>query len=222
MRMRKYKFSDYKWEKNFAAAKRYYEENGNLACKSSYVTPDGIKLGFWLSNIRAAASGSSRIILTDERKAQLDSIGMVWDKRNYAWEERFSEAQSYYLEHKNLNVPSGFVTENGFHLGVWISNIRKSYFRNELSAEKIQRFESIGMVWLNRFDIRWLDFYEDAKAFYEEHGHLEIQSGYTTDEKSRLGRWIISQRNAHQEGKLDSERISLLNQIGINWEKNNL
>ena len=43
---------DASWQRYFEAVKLYREEHGNLDIKANYVSPDGIKLGSWLSNLR--------------------------------------------------------------------------------------------------------------------------------------------------------------------------
>lgn len=45
-------YSDISWERNFAAAKRYFEEHGNLDIATNYQHPIGFWLGFWVDKIR--------------------------------------------------------------------------------------------------------------------------------------------------------------------------
>ena len=41
---------DAKWEKAYALAAAYYEENGNLNIPRSYVTAAGERLGHWVAS----------------------------------------------------------------------------------------------------------------------------------------------------------------------------
>lgn len=60
---------DRSWEKNYAAAKAYYEKQGDLDVKWDYVTEDGGRLGEWLCSIRASEkAGARQKFLTRERK----------------------------------------------------------------------------------------------------------------------------------------------------------
>ena len=57
----------------------YYEEYGNLNVPVSY-SVNGVKLGRWISNIRAKRKHpeGSGMVLDEHRIRQLDSIGMDW------------------------------------------------------------------------------------------------------------------------------------------------
>lgn len=68
---------EYTWELHFAAARTYAKEHGDLGVKASYVTADGVRLGRWISDLRAARRSGD---LTPERIRRLDALGMVWDR----------------------------------------------------------------------------------------------------------------------------------------------
>ena len=67
------------WNEKYALAKRYYEEFGDLNVPVSYCV-NGVKLGRWISNIRAKRKHpeGSGMVLDEHRIRQLDSIGMDW------------------------------------------------------------------------------------------------------------------------------------------------
>lgn len=223
--MRWNRASDENWDKNYNAAKKYYEENGNLAVKALYTTEDGVRLGAWLSGIRTAFLNGDEFrlkFLTPERKKQLNSIGMIWDVRDYQWEKYFFAARKYFKEHQNLDVPSNYITEEGVSLGHWISRMRGIYQKEghgNLSAEQISRLESIGISWRSRYDDVWFSFYNSAKEYYNAKNNLDVPSTFKTANGKSLGKWIIRQRQARQESKLVEEKIALLDEIGMVWQK---
>ena len=57
---------DYLWEQNYHAALQYHREHGDLDVPYYYVTPDGVRLGTWIANIRFARrnEGTGRAELT--------------------------------------------------------------------------------------------------------------------------------------------------------------
>lgn len=118
---------DTHWDLYYTAARRYYEDHGDLAMTSRYITEDGLPLGRWLSKIRRAnlSSNNDCSRLSPERKELLDSIGMIWNKSDYLWEEKFAAAREYYEEHHNLNMPHSYITPDGLKLGMWITRVRK-------------------------------------------------------------------------------------------------
>lgn len=67
----------------------------------------------------------------------------------------------------------------------------------------------------------WELMYEYAKAYYEEHGNLEVPRRYQTKEGYSLGNWLTTQRKVYrgeQYGNLGEERVTKLEAIGMIWE----
>ncbi len=102
------------------------ETYGNLESPSNYVTPDGVLLGKWIARQRYTwqnpEHSSARV--TPERKAQLDELGMVWEKYD-PWQERYDLAKKYQEEHGDLNVPLNYKSEDGIWLGSWLYRQRQ-------------------------------------------------------------------------------------------------
>ena len=66
---------------SYQVAKTYYQAHGHLNLPVNYVTEEGVKLGMWLSSQRQAMRGNPNFLMTPERKALLDQIGMHWTLR---------------------------------------------------------------------------------------------------------------------------------------------
>ncbi len=132
------------WEKNYAEAKKYFGEHGNLDIPKRYVAKGGKNLGGWLQRQRMGRRCGQ---LSSLQVMKLEQIGMVWEAAK-PWETGFLHAQEYFREQGNLEVPNAFVCEDGYRLGKWISNQRAAYAAGErLSEEQVQRLIKIGMVW---------------------------------------------------------------------------
>lgn len=161
-----------------------------------------------------------------EQIHQLESIGMEWNTHDARWEMYFCAAERYYHEHGNLLVPRKYETKDGLKLGVWIFNQRskrKNIIKGQLSDEQIQRLDSIGMVWDNILDQQWMQYYAAARDYFEHNGNLRISKRYETDDGLKLGIWVVNQRQLYQKNKnkkekMSSERIRLLNKIGMLWK----
>ena len=142
---------EYSFEKNFAEAEKYYKEHGNLVVTAEFETISGFKLGRWLNSMRSARRGSGKALLTEDRIARLDMLGMQWNVRDELWEKCFSEAEEYYMENNTLRVNHATKTKSGFKLGQWLYYQKLSYIgykgRRPLTPDKISRLEGIGMVW---------------------------------------------------------------------------
>lgn len=214
--------NDISWSRNFVEAKRYYEINGNLNIPAKYVTESGVALGSWLSCLRVwEKSGVHRKYLTEERIKALNSIGMIWDVLDYYWENNFLAAFNYYRENGNLNVPSKFITKDGIRLGEWLSRVRKLRYGEckgtPLTTYQISRLDAIGMEWKSIADVKWERTYLAAKEFFEVNGHLNVPADLRTRDGIALKAWLHNQRKRYLEGKLEDDRESKLNSIGMVW-----
>lgn len=205
------------WERNFAEAKSYYQEHGNLLVKAKE-TVHGIALGQWLAQLRVYKKKQAPC-LTQERMAALDDIGMVWDVSEYLWEQNYNAALSYYQTHGNLDVPGDYVDKDGISLGRWLAKMRRerqSVHPGEDLSLKFARLEALGMVWESKWDASWEKSYDAAVQYRESHGDLNIPVAFTTKEGIRLGKWIRRQRES--KGVISRERRKKLDFIGMEWE----
>ncbi|MCD7746588.1 MAG: Helicase associated domain protein [Lachnospiraceae bacterium] len=217
---------DQLWEKNYSAAKAYYEEHGDLDVTWDFVTEDGIHLGEWLNSIRSfEKAGARQKYLTRERIGLLNEIGMIWGKTDYYWERNYEAAAAFYEEHGSLDVPVTYVSADGIRLGSWVHRMRKErnkYSKDHpegtsLTAEQIRRLDNIGMVWTNVNDKKWDSGYQAAKEYAAAHGDLLVPARYVTDDGFRLGSWIRNQKKACQDQKLSAARKEKLDAIGMEW-----
>ena len=156
---------DAKWEKAYALAAAYYEENGNLNIPRSYVTAAGERLGQWVASQQWAYPKGK---LTDEQVERLNRIGMYWGNRNdRQWNEGYQEAKRYFDARGDLNVPADYVSPCGYNFGNWVK--RQRYTRQNpekscavLTEERVAKLDSIGMRW-EKSDL-WQYRYELARS----------------------------------------------------------
>ena len=215
------------WNEYYQAAVRYHEEHGNLLIPQHYVTEDGKCLGYWLVNQRRIHNNRHYGVLTGEQELLLEKLGIIWDDmRQVKWENYFAKAEAYYQEHGDLLAAQDYVTEDGYHLGQWLSSQRKCYCKlksNEKSIQEMERFqrlESIGMTW-NTYDARWEKYFKAAEKYYHEYGNLLVPSDYQTEDGLKLGIWIIKQRNKRNrrvKERLTDEQIQRLDRIQMQWD----
>lgn len=214
---------DLAWERYFKAAKKYYEEHGNLSTNVNTVTDTGVRLGAWICQLRTyRKSGIQKAYLSEERIRMLNGIGMIWDVPDYLWEENFAECLEYYREHGNLDIPNAYCSPRGLKIGGWIR--RQRLLRNgktngaKLSREQIARLDAIGMVWKTKPEQKWDKGYAEAKAYYEEHGNLKVPASYISPTGYKLGGWIVDQREKGRQ-KHKPDRWEKLDAIGMVWVK---
>lgn len=211
------------WEAMYGMAKEYYAEHGNLKVPAAYTTQDGHSLGAWVATQRKVYNGKTAGSLNTQQIKRLDEIGMCWQSTQEAsWEQNFAEAEKYFLEHGNLDIPAGYTTGNGCALGRWIRRQREIYQRmllgngqkgyvapgrQSIHAAHAERLSRIGMVWENPDS--WERRFALAKQYYEEHGNLKMPADIVV-EGIWLGRWLREQRVklAKEDGQSSREALS--------------
>ena len=205
------------WEEMYKYAKAYYEEHGDLEVPKRYTIESAqgpIRLGKWIVNQRQTCLPES------DRGQKLLRIGMRFENKisTRTWEEMYEYAKAYYERHGNLEVPQKYTIESDqvpIRLGQWIVNQRQTCL---LESDRGQKLLKIGMRFENKKSTRtWEEMYEYAKAYYEEHGNLEVPTKFTIESAQgliHLGVWIANQR---QTCSPESDRGKKLFQIGMVW-----
>lgn len=195
---------DNSWKQNFKLAEQYYREHRNLDVPSNYKTKDGTHLGSWIGRQKQLHRTNS---LSNDQIKKLNSIGMDWmDRVDRIWEKGFLEAKKYYEKYGDLNVPVKYETDNLFSLGTWIQRQRSLYKNKKISDDRIKRLTDIGMDWNPD---NWESRFNLVKQYYEEHGNINI-SQKEVIQGVWIGKWIVFQKKAMQEGKLTNEQIEML------------
>lgn len=209
------------WEKSYQQACLYQKQHGDLDIPVSFCTKDGCRLGRWIRRQRDNWERLSR-----QQQEKLDSIGMTKEKA-YSWESKFQLLKQYHAKHGDLNIPAGYQME-----GVWLERwLREQTARlngtarsgKELTAEQIKKLQSLGIYkTASRTDAQWEIQYQDAKEFYQQRGNLDVPKEYVGTRGTKLEQWLSYQRVRYNSGKLKQSRVDRLNEIGMNWQQQDL
>lgn len=210
-----------RWEVLCQAAADAAAKEGTLELPRSYTIHSGVPVGKWLELQRQVQAGQRPGRLTAEQAAKLEKLGIRWNHRlEAAWEKGFASAQKYRTEHGDLLVPVRYRDKNDFALGEWIVYNRQRYLGGNLTQNRIERLEAIGMVWSTSNDL-WEQNYAAATQYYLEHGDLEVLIKYETTSGFGLGVWLGAQRAAHKAGELPQEQVERLDALGMDWTNRN-
>ena len=231
-----------KWFNGYSILKNYCEHYGKYtAIPNGFKTKDGINydesgisLLDWFNNQKRVYKKGK---LTEEQVTLLKNIGVSLTTMTVKerWQRNYELAKKYYEHYGNVNFPKRFKTldginydKDGVNLNSWVGNMQVSYKIGTLSEEQINMAKKIGIKF-NEYTIDevWNKNYELAKEYYKYHGNLKVpqkfktKNGYIYDEDGTdLGTWIATQRKGYKgqgQAKISTERINLLNQIGMIW-----
>lgn len=138
--------------------------------------------------------------------------------------------QKYHEQNENLDIKARYVSDSGYPLGKWVSNLRGSVRKRGrdavLTKEQQDKLDRFGMIWDKNGEI-WDVYISAAKEYYDATGNLQVPVKYVTDDGVALGNWLASMKNGMSGKKMRAETLTdeqkaQLTELGINWEKSNV
>lgn len=178
------------WERNCADLETYVQEYGSIAVPADYVSPNDIKIRFWLNNQKSKQDN-----LTKSQKQRLERLGVSFKSQSeLAWETALNHATQYYTAHGNLDVPSKYVIEDGFNLYYWVNDMRKKHNAGKLNSHQIQQLDAITFPWTTPSEQSWSEYYHALKQFITTIRTCSVPVTYRTEDGLWLGRWVPKQQ----------------------------
>lgn len=224
--------ADYQWQTRFQELLDYRDEFGDFNVPVKYKT-----LGQWAIKQRKQYKENT---LAPNRLEKLQSIGFVWDIREWQFQTNLDKLRQFKETHGHLDVK--FHEEGG--IGPWYYSQRKEYVQylksngdeesSVLTPSRRKALEEIGFgpyLLQNR--------QRDGGAFYDtplstnstattrrirtsswEDRYSQLRRYYKENGHSRvpsshkpLGAWVNAQRRAHAKGSLKLDRRKLLDKV---------
>lgn len=207
---------DARWEDSFDKLLKYVAREGTSAVPQSYKL-DGYALGGWVSAQRIKKAAGE---LSEDRQQRLKALpGWMWDVKEEQWEAAFALLKRYAKAKGNPDVPGDLIFE-GYKLGDWVERQRSAYTKDNLSADRVRRLETVkGWQWKPKVD-QWEKGLAELLTFVGEHGHALVPAAYLVG-SYRLGGWVLTQRVAFVEGTIDPARRCRLEEVpGWTWNPN--
>ncbi|UUU18874.1 DEAD/DEAH box helicase [Streptomyces sp. DSM 40750] len=121
----------------------------------------------------------------------------VIDTERQDWARGWAKLKTYVERVGNARVPYGH-REGATPLGQWVAEQRRAYAAGQMTGQRAQRLEKLGMVW-SLADERFQENLEAAKAYYADHWTLCAPRSATMLDRP-LGMWLA---NLRRPGALD-------------------
>ncbi|MBM4127789.1 MAG: hypothetical protein FJ247_10640 [Nitrospira sp.] len=197
---------DAQWDEGFGFLEKYYQREGHCRVPARYRDPvTGYRLGIWVGRQRNAQA-----TMSPDRRAQLDTLGFVWDALAADWEEGFSYLQRFHQREGHCRVPKRH-REEGYRLGQWVGVQRKS--KETMLPERRQRLDALGFMW-DVLDAQWQEGFFYFQRFHQREGHCRVPERHH-EEGYWLGGWVRNQRV--KKDQLPLERRQRLDVLGFVW-----
>ena len=130
------------------------------------------------------------------------------------WRKRYEQLVEYHRENQHTNVPQRYPANP--ELGRWVKDQRAFRRNNKLSDERIALLDELEFVWkIKRPDDFWKEKLEALKRYKVETGSVNPPR---EGEHKLLACWVDRQRRAGRRGKLTTERVRLLEELGFVWD----
>lgn len=167
---------------------------------------------------------TSQALLAPTRTTTLDSDAL-WEEilaptpqrkaaSDAAWARMLERLIAYKAEHGDV-LPSKTLVFDGVHLGSWLIRQRAAFRAGELSADRTELLEKVGVSWENQ-KLPWDDAFEILVAYKAEHGDVNAPDGCVY-RGLPLGTWLQTQRRAYRLGVIVAERVAQLEALGMVW-----
>ncbi len=145
------------WLDRADEVEEYYREHGTLSMPNTTLFRDGGSMFQWIHYQKKQYKKGE---LSSYQIFRLESMEIQWikPKKIHEWDIAYSYAEQYFEENGHLFVPKKYVTPDGFALGKWIQEQRESYLGlsiRQISDEKIDMLEEIGMFWEDLKNAEW-------------------------------------------------------------------
>ncbi|MFJ3106529.1 Helicase associated domain protein [Streptomyces sp. NPDC086835] len=164
-----------------ASAQAFHDTYGHLDVPAHHVDPVGFELGRFITSMRDAHTAGR---LEPEWTAELDTLGMIWDKHQAAWRARLSTVADYHQVHGHLAAPATTP------VGAWLAEQRSLAAHHRLDEARAADLENIDPCWRLPYGPDW------HRKYHLLRRHLQTGRRLTHDTSVgsvNLGSWTTRQ-----------------------------
>ncbi|MFK4196701.1 Helicase associated domain protein [Streptomyces sp. NPDC033754] len=164
-----------------ASAQAFHDTCGHLDVPTDHTDPAGFELGRFITTMRDARTVDR---LEPEWIAELDALGMIWDKHDAAWRARLTAAADYHQAHGHLAAPATTP------IGAWLAEQRSHASHERLDPVRAADLTAIDPHWQLPYGPDWHRKYHLTRRY--------LQTGQPLDPDTRtngtnIGSWATRQ-----------------------------
>ncbi|WP_330455427.1 Helicase associated domain protein [Streptomyces sp. NBC_00820] len=194
-----------------AAARSYRDQYGHLDIPADYTDPTGYTLGTFITTMRDAAKAGR---LEADWIAELDALGMIWDKHDAAWRSRLAAAADYHRAHGHLAAPATTP------VGAWLAEQRHLAARNDLDTARAEALTALAADWRLPHGADWHRKYHLLRAHLATGADPAALTRDTQIGGVKIGSWLGRQLTTWSA--LADGQQQLMTALGLTPEANPL
>lgn len=192
-----------------AAARSYRDQYGHLDVPADHVDPTGYTLGTFITTMRDAAKAGR---LEGDWIAELDALGMIWDKHDAAWRARLAAAADYHRAHGHLAAPATTP------VGAWLAEQRHLAAKNALDTARVDALTALAPDWRLPHGADWHRKYHLLRAHLATGADPATLTRDTQIGGVKIGSWLHRQLTTWQA--LTDGQQQLMTILGLTPEAN--
>ncbi|WP_318219236.1 DEAD/DEAH box helicase [Streptomyces sp. SCL15-6] len=194
-----------------AAAQAYRDTHGHLDVPADHTDPTGYKLGTFITTMRDAAKTGR---LEADWIAELDALGMIWDKHDAAWRARLTAAADYLRTHGHLAAPATTP------VGAWLAEQRHLHAHNKLDPARADALTALATDWRLPHGPDWHRKYHLLRAHLATGADPATLTRDTLLAGVKIGSWLHRQLTTWQA--LASGQQQMMTALGLTPDTNPL
>jgi superfamily II DNA or RNA helicase len=194
-----------------AAAQAFHDEHGHLDVPADHTDPTGYALGTFITTMRDARTTGR---LEADWIAELDALGMIWDKHDAAWRARLTAAADYHRIHGHLAAPSTTPT------GAWLAEQRHLAATDQLAPDRALALAALDPDWRLPHGADWHRKYHLLRAHLADGADPAALTRDTVLGSVKIGSWLHRQLTTWPT--LHPGQQHLLAALGLTPESNPL
>ncbi|MBP0460477.1 DEAD/DEAH box helicase [Streptomyces montanisoli] len=129
-----------------ASAQAFHDTHGHLDVPTDHVDAYGYTLGQFITGMREAHRAGR---LETDWRAELDALGMIWDKHDAAWRARLTTVADYHAAHGHLAAPATT------RLGAFLAEQRSKAAHDRLEPARAADLAAIDPDWRLPYGPDW-------------------------------------------------------------------
>ncbi|WP_186780208.1 DEAD/DEAH box helicase [Streptomyces salinarius] len=194
-----------------AAARSYRDQYGHLDVPADHTDPTGYRLGTFITTMRDARTAGR---LEADWTAELDALGMIWDKHEAAWRSRLTAAADYLHTHGHLAAPATTP------VGAWLAEQRHHATKNTLTPARADALTALAADWRLPHGPDWHRKYHLLRAHLATGADPATLTRDTLLAGVKIGSWLHRQLSSWPS--LAPDQQQLLTALGLTPDTNPL
>lgn len=186
------------------AAQAFHDAHGHLDVPTDHTDTVGYELGRFITAMRDAHNTGR---LDPDFAAELEALGVIWDKHQAAWRARLTAAADYQRTHGHLAAPSTTP------LGAFLAEQRSLATHHRLDEGRAADLAAIDAYWQLPYGADWHRKYHLLRAHLTAGNDPTTLTTDTILGTVKIGSWLA--RQLSQWNKLDPGQHHLLTALDL-------